>query len=48
MAMSHTQDFSNEVLTQNFVANFFHLSNQPESKKENSVLIEKNGLTMCV
>ena len=43
MVISHTQEFSNEVLSQNVVTNFFHLSNQTDLIKEKSALI----LTRC-
>jgi len=45
MVISHTKEFSHEVSTQNFVANFFHLSNQGDPKEEKPVFVEKNGLT---
>ncbi len=44
MIISHTQEFSNEVLRQNVVTNFFHLSDQTDQKKEKSALTENNGL----
>ncbi|MEN8187996.1 MAG: tyrosine-type recombinase/integrase [Bacteroidota bacterium] len=45
MILSHTQEFSNEVLRQNVATNFFHLSDQTEQKKEEFALTENNGLS---
>jgi len=45
MVISHTQEFSNEVLQQNVVTNFFHLSNQTDLKKGKPALVKNNGLT---
>lgn len=45
MVISHTQEFSNEVLQQNVATNFFHLSDQIDQKKEKSALAVNNGLT---
>ncbi len=45
MIISHTQGFSNEALSQDVAANFFHLSNQGDLEKEKSALTENKGLT---
>ena len=45
MVTSHAQEISNEALQQDVTANFFHLSNQTDLKKEKSVCAENKGLT---
>jgi len=45
MITSHTQEFSNEALTEKVAANFFHLSNQTDLNKEKPALAGNNGLT---
>lgn len=45
MITSHTQKFSDEVSTKNFVANLLYLSNQTDLKKEKPDFLESNDLT---